>query len=532
MRRVGVFLLAVIALVAMVGPVSAQPKVTITGLVDNITTWTHNISTVDQNFARNNDKEWYTRTRVRPDITAEVGTTKFVLGLEIDSTWGQTGAADNAAPNRFGTTSSWDLNTDTQGVIEVKWAYTEFMMPLVPVPTTVRLGAQPWQAQYKLAALANGDFAGVHVTSAVTPMVRVNATYAQVEEASTGPKDAFVRGDDFATVFSVEITPFKGLDIRPLFSYAHFNGITNGAARQARGGVNPGLTANFATCPGTAGPATGGCSTVTSSSLEDRFTVGVDARWRFGAFSLDPTFFYQFGSRDQVRALRQDTLTRDAWLLDVRGGWQAGPLLIEAAAIYTTGNDAEDRIDVHPDLVNSSAATRGRRSDKLKFYEPISTDTSYYATWAEIQALGIDYFSAGREGGGGLFTGTSIGYDKYGLIRFGLRASYALTPAFTLRTAVTASWTAEEVDTSSTIATATGLTPGDANGDAQYLGTELNLGFQWRFAPNVAFDLVGAYQFTGNAYAAHLVTSGTGVAQSGRNPQDAQSVVGRVRYTW
>src|SRR5436853_6159496 len=83
MRRVGIFLLAVIALVAMAGPVSAQPKVTITGFVDNMTTWTNNMSNVDNNYARTNDKEWYSRTRVRPDITAEVGTTKFVLGLEL-----------------------------------------------------------------------------------------------------------------------------------------------------------------------------------------------------------------------------------------------------------------------------------------------------------------------------------------------------------------------------------------------------------------------------------------------------------------
>jgi hypothetical protein len=540
MRRVGVFLLAVIALIAMVGPVSAQPKVTITGFVDNISSLTNNISTVDQNYARK-DSEWSARTRVRPDITAEVGTTKFVLGLEIDSTWGQTGGQDTNvclsaacpnAPQRFGTTSGWDLNTDVQGTIEVKWAYTEFDMPIIPVPTRFRLGAQPWQSTYKLAVLTNGDFAGANVTTQWSPMVRSHFTYAAAEEANTGPKDGFVRGDDIILVTSVEITPLKGLDIRPIFSWASITGTTSGAMRQARGGVATGATTTFETCPGTAGPGTGACSPATQSQNEERYTVGVDARWRFGAFSLDPTILYQFGSREQIRALRPDTLTRDAWFIDVRGGWQAGPLLVELGVAYTTGNKAEDRIDVHPDLVNSSAATRGRRTDKLKFYEPISTDTSYWGGWAAIQALDVDYFSAGREPNGSLFTGTSIGSDKYGLMRVGARASYALTPAFTLRTAVTASWTAEEVDTSSTFAGATGLTPGDANGDARYLGTELDLGFQWRFAPNVAFDLLYAYNFAGGALGAHLITSSTGVAQSGRNPQDAQSLAARLRYSW
>jgi hypothetical protein len=95
MKRVGIALMVLVALVAMTtADVAAQPKVTITGFVDNVTSWTSNMSVVDINPARTGDREWYTRTRVRPDITAEVGTTKFVLGLEIDATWGQTANQD------------------------------------------------------------------------------------------------------------------------------------------------------------------------------------------------------------------------------------------------------------------------------------------------------------------------------------------------------------------------------------------------------------------------------------------------------
>jgi hypothetical protein len=530
MRRVGIFLLAVIALIAMTGPVSAQPKVTITGFVDNVSSWTNNMSIVDINPARTGDREWYARTRVRPDITAEVGTTKFVLGLEIDSIWGQTanqdtnvclGAACPAAAGtafRSGASSGWDLNTDVQGVIEVKWAYTEFTMPLMPMATTVRIGAQPWQAQYKLAALANGDFAGVHVTSVLAPVAKLNVTFAQAEESSTGTKDNFLRGDDVIFLASVEITPFKGLDIRPIGSYASLQGTTNGATRSAKGGVGTGAGV-FQVCPGPTGPGTTGCAIGSRTSVEDRFTVGVDARWRFGAFSLDPTVFYQFGNRDQVTGGVHQDLEMRAWFVDLRGGWQAGPLLVEAAGIYTTGNKADDRIDLS--------------QDKIRYYQPISTDTSFYATWAEIWALGIDYFNIINSGAGGLNPGASIGYDKYGLIRAGLRASYALTPAFTIRTAATASWTAEEVDTSSTLVAGTGLTPGDASGDTRFLGTEVNLGFQWRFVPNVALDMVGSYMFAGNALATHTATNvATGVAQNGRNPQDIMALTARVRYSW
>ena len=556
MRRVGILLMVVLALVAMTAAdVAAQPKVTITGLVDNVTSYTRNMSIVDINPARVGDDEWYARTRVRPDITAEVGTTKFVLGLEIDTAWGQTSnAGDNpiaGGVNRNGASSSWDLNTDTLANIEVKWAYTEFTIPGMPFASTFRIGAQPWQAQYKLAALANGDFAGVHITNTWTPMIKTNFTYAFIEEESTGPRDGFVRGEDFAIIASVEITPFKGLDLRPIFSWAQFVGPTNVAARQGRGGFGAGAPGNFSVCPsGGATIAGGNCaaSAPGSSTVEDRFTVGIDARWRFGAFSLDPTFFYQFGNREVILAtptLSQAAGKHDqeisAWLLDVRGGWQAGPLLLEAAFIYTTGNDKEDRIDL--------------AEDKVRYYQPISTDTSYYATWAEIWALGIDYFNIINSGASGLNPGVAIGYDKYGLVRVGLRGSYALTPAFTMRAGVTASWTAEETGgTLESVIAGSGRTPCqvntaaglvsfantttcqaqlDAHEGAKFLGTEINLGFQWRFAPNVAFDMVGSYMFAGNALAANTATNvNTGVISNARNPQDVQALTARLRYTW
>ena len=510
MKRVGILLLAVIALVAMTGPVSAQPKVTITGFVDNMTTWNHNISTVDSNYARSGDTEWYARTRVRPDITAEVGTTKFVLGLEIDAAWGQTGAADNGMANggsgatgqRFGTTQGWDLNTDATCCIEVKWAYTEFRLPIIPMATTVRLGAQPWQAQYKLAALANGDFAGIHLTSQLAPPVKLNATWGSVEEESTGPRDGFVRGEDHAFIFSVEFTPFKGLDIRPIYSIFKADSVTSGASRQARGGL--GTTA----------------AVYPLGAEEWRHTIGVDARWRMGPFSLDPTVFYQWGTRELAGPVGGTVAEQDrsAWFVDIRGGFQTGPLLLELAAIWTTGNSAGE------DIRNAST--------DVNYYEPISTDTSYYATWAEQWALGIDYFNIHNSTAGGLNPGVAIGYDKYGLRRLGARASYAVTPAFTLRAGVTANWTDKKVDTDGTKAAATGITPGDFRGDDRYLGTELDLGFQWRFAPGLAFDMVGSYGWNGDAMATATATPGVGAARAASDVKDTQAVTARLRYNF
>jgi hypothetical protein len=106
-----------LAVILTVVPAGAQPKVTITGFIDHAGSWTHNLSHSDLNLARNSDQELYSRTRVRPDIVAEVGTTKFVLGIEIDFVYGQTGATDVTAPLRFGSAAGADLNTDLIGIM-------------------------------------------------------------------------------------------------------------------------------------------------------------------------------------------------------------------------------------------------------------------------------------------------------------------------------------------------------------------------------------------------------------------------------
>jgi hypothetical protein len=493
MRKTVLAMLAVFVALAMLAPPAlAQapaPKVTINGLIDNISSWSRNMSNRDVNYDKSTDSEWYARTRLRPDLTAEVGSTKFVFGVEIDYTWGSTGAVQRPASQ-----AGAGLNTDMPGIIEFKWGYTEFDLPFI-YGGRLRLGAQPFDTTYKLI-FASGDFAGVHFDGNLMPGIKLHATYAQIEEQSTGAQDLFVVGEDTAWIFSVELSPYRGLDVRPIYSYAFFSGATNGAARSPRGGVDP--------------------AAFTIGDSETRHTIGVDARWKGGPFYLDPTVFFQFGERD-VRALGIRDQGRQALLIDVRGGWQGGPLLVEAVGVYTTGNKAGDAIH------NSD--------EDINFFEPLDLDTGFHAGWANIFALGIDYFNILRTAGS--TPGGAIGYDKYGLFRVGGRGSYAMTPAFSVNAAAMMSWTAEEVDTGSTL-TAGGLTPSaGASGDERYLGLELNLGATWRFAPNIAFDVVGAYLIAGDALA-YANSSGLTAPAGGPSPdpEDVKTIAARVRYTF
>lgn len=518
---VGLLVVAVVSGFAMVMPATAQapappgPKVTINGLIDQLGTYTSNMSHYDQDYGRAADKQVYGRTRGRFDVVGEVGRAKAVLGIEIDAYWGQTGSSDTGVAQGsgvggrqgFGATGGWDINTDTIGQIELKWLYTEFPMFLVPA-TVVRLGAQPFgtAATYKLAAYANGDFPGVNWVTQFGPAAALNLTYVQVEERLTG-KDfssgAWTaagtaspnRGEDWAVIGSFDFTPFKGLDIKPMYSYFQAAGVTAGpyGPRQGKGGIANATTA------------------FDTGDIEARHTIGVDARWTAGPFSVAPTVLYQFGSRDTTIGTSRAEADISAWLADVRVSFQVGPLALGLMGAYSTGNKASDNI-----------------RSKINYYQPLDTDSSYGGDWGtQILSLGIDYFNQIHYTVPGLSPGIAISYDRYGRMQLGAKASYAMTPALTVGGAVTSAWTAEKVDTDSTFSAATGLTPSaEAKGDDRYLGTELDLSTTYRFAPGLTFDVVGAYLFAGDALGY------TSTRAFSKDPKDVITATARVRFAF
>src|SRR5262249_20086414 len=66
-------------------------------------------------------------------------------------------------------------------------------------------------------------------------------------------------------------------------------------------------------------------------------------------------------------------------------------------------------------------------------------------------------------------------------------------------------------------------------GDSRYIGTEVNGGFTWRFAPNTAFDLAGYYLFAGSALDLSANLHGTPVKRAAR---DGYYAAARVRFSF
>ncbi|SRR6266511_288772 len=575
MRRILFLSLALVALLGFVAPpeVFAQaaaptPKFTITGLIDSVGSWSQNLVNNDAN--RNRDALFYGRTRGRFDIIGEVGAAKGVFGFEIDATWGQMGFVDSnnttgcqtssagavTCTPGFGTTeASFDLNTDTQGNLQVKWLYVEFPLPLIPFSTIARLGAQPFAtaASYKLAAYANGDFAGVNLYTTFSPTFKAQLTYVAVDEnligkGFSGPFTnttvtggtvqnkcisstaatvlgaanctAQSRGDNFAIIASPEITVMKGLDIKPMYSYFFVNGLTSGSARQGRGGVSIGQGGPFApmsSVNANGSPGVAGADGAGTGVHEYRHTIGVDARWRSGPWSVDPTILYQFGTQAKWlqggqaapygQAGTRASADINAWFGDVRTSYQLGPLLLSGMVMWTTGQDA-----------------KSNPYNSIKYFQPLNTDTSYLADWGtQIMSLGLDYGQIIATPGNN--PGVMIGWDKYGRISPGLKASYAITPALTVGAGLMPNWTWNKVDTDAFLVAGGGLQPNFTcrktgqncrpEGESNFLGTEFNIALTYRFAPGLVFDWAFAYMMADSAlshrYVASQYNAGAGI---------------------
>ncbi|HXG01884.1 MAG TPA: hypothetical protein VNO23_00525 [Candidatus Binatia bacterium] len=228
---------------------------------------------------------------------------------------------------------------------------------------------------------------------------------------------------------------------------------------------------------------------------------------------MAPTAFFQFGDREVVQAGVKREQDLEAWIVDVEAGWRIGPLNLEARGMVTSGNTARDNI----------------ARDTFKVYQPFQTGNAYWIGWGEAVGIGnIDYLTSLFGFSNALALAAQPSYDRYGRIMFAVRATYSLTPTFSIYGIVTPMWTLEKVDTDGTAAVATGITPSaEARGDSRYLGTGLTAGFTYRFAPGLTFDAVYGYLVAGSA----LDIAPSPGAPS-RDAKDSQVATVRVRYAF
>ncbi len=535
MAKIFVFLVAAVVTLGLAAPTLAQtpppvpvPKVTINGLVDFVSSYYKNAvgdtgAGRSRDITNDDDEGWYSRERAVLTVTGEIGRAKGVVAWEMDFHNGRT--ATNFEGGGFGGNSGTDIETDEKAQIEVKWLYLEApitgpgsLLPFIPMPTIGRFGAQPARGHdYKPGILLSGDFPGIALETMWAPNVRSTVTYVQIDEGLdpiTNPGGT----EDWAIAGSVEFDIFKGLTVKPTFAYARYDGgnSSGNAGTFARGGFNPNAAAQL-------------------SKKTERYTFGGDVRWTTGPFSVTPTFLYQWGEQELAPGVIAGTTTTqkvdiNSFLVDIVGGFRSGPLNIEVRGAYTPGMDRTECVQTIAGVCSGG--------DDIKSYEPINqASTNFWAGWSDLEASGIDY-NVGLRQTSSSQLGRSPSYDKYGRLIFGAALDYALTPALVFHLVTNVQWTDKDVDTGSTLITGTGtgsFAPvAGSTGSEKYLGNEWNLGFTYRFAPSVVFDLIGAYLIAGDARDHGPVNPATvdGCASASCSAEDVYKISARLRVTW
>jgi len=308
---------------------------------------------------------------------------------------------------------------------------------------------------------------------------------------------------------NLKITPTKGVVILPVVAFQKIAGTTAITSRAPIAGLAPVIVAGTGGCTGAA--------TACIPDSEQRWYFGVDAEWQVGNYYIAPTFIYMTGTRVWRRTVAGSSTAGVAggnggvacgpvltcndsdirsFLADVRGGAQFGPLRLEGFFQYTPGNSAVE--------VAASGALGGGFSGggtTVKYFQNIFVDAMQNTGWFLLSSVSDIGDPFGTPSG---WSATAFavnrqyqpGYGPWGHILIAGKTSYALSSTLTGRVVVGASWTEQKADKACDVA----FTRCDGRGDANYLGTETNVGLIYRIYQGLTADAAFAYLFTGDAY--------------------------------
>jgi hypothetical protein len=466
----GVALLVLAGLLDL--PADADQRLTVTGYIDNHVRVIKNNSATDDDLTNDDDEPFGARTRGR--IFFNVAATEFsraVVGLEFDQFWGDSArniSGSGASPRCVTTeplgqppgtgtctlvNGGFDIGIDNF-VLELKHLYVEFKLPEIPVQ--FRIGGLPLTAtRLKDGMLLNMDVAALAILADLSPQLKLLAYYSQSEEDFD---EIFAArfGEDWFSGLTLQTTPMKGLDVDLLFAFQHLS------------------SPNFSTS--TQRFATAGLR------REDRWWLGIDARWRWGNLTLSPTFIYQGGIRDFAAGDGDIS----AFLIDLRGAYVIGPLTVTAKFVHTPGNAASD--------------TLGPNSD-VNFYQFIAINADHRSLdWFEIFGFNLDTTDPPLFGTNDTRSlDSNVSFDQFGLILGAVRGDFKALQNLTFTGALGFFAAAEKVGRPARLGAATPGHHFNYTGQDKYLATELDVWLTWVLFRGTDLNVWFAYAFVGDA---------------------------------
>ena len=406
---------------------SADDRLTVSGSFDNRFYVISNLSGFDDNYT-SLDLGGYGQGGDQDDLQLGISRLAFTFNVEAfentklvfttltDTTWGN---------SDFFTGANFQFGPYHSDAIRLNVLYVEGLIP--GTATLVRVGAVPPNGmRLKSACMLHCIVAaGVTLTTPLSDASNVHLWYSRISDDGWDGTRAST-GADWATGLRVELSPIEGLDLDLIAAYQLVD------CQDSLGGI-------FSDCDTQTirmrtAASDDGTSLLAGSTMleENRYWVGVDARYQYGDFTISPTLLVHFGDTTLMNGGGSDIAS---FLLDVTAGYQVGRFGWQARVAYSPGNPASD------DLGDGSTLNSWQFVGAYNGQPSVA----WFSLWGSDGALITNIYPNMFDYCGGRSIRCSLTFDQFGLMHLAVRGDYTVNEKTTLTGALGIFSTAEEV---------------------------------------------------------------------------------------
>ena len=453
-----IFVLLIVGLFVMSASVSADDRLTVSGLVDNIATFTDNLSLADRHYtslslgtpqnpgqAGDADTLSYAVTRFNLMFTIDAGeNSRAVAQIHADKAWGQSGVLFN------------DIDfTRGQGAAAYGGAFTVegyWFEGLIPgTAAKFEIGFPYIKAEFggfgDASKIFNTAAPGITLSAPFSDTITTYTWYARLGQdfdgygPTAGPNVG--NGDDWAAGTRAQFTLMEGMSVDLVYAF-HMNEAPVG-------------------------------------TTGDRSSNWIQGKlwYQYGDFSLTPSLTMYLASTDGG----SDT---ESLLLDLRAKYVVGPLSLEGRVVYTPASEFDSAGNKTDDRDYGILGVWGIPQSVVWFALMGNHDLTY---------LGPAYTKSIQ---------TSLHQDSYGLVHAAAKADYTLTPQTTLSVSVGLFNAADDL-----AGVPSGFISDDAvkegyegvtyAGGSSHVATEVDAWLAYQLYSNATINLWVAYAMTGDA---------------------------------
>ena len=460
----------------MTASASADDRLTVSGLVDNIATFTDNLSLSDRHYtsltlgtpqnpgqAGDADTLSYAVTRFNLRFTIDAGeNSRAVAQVHADKEWGQSGVLFTDGDYTHGQGVG-----AYGGAFAVEGYWFEGLIP--GTAAKFEIGFPYFSAEFggfgDASKIFNTAAPGITLSAPFSDTITTYTWYAWLGQDFDGYGPTFGpnvgNGDDWAAGTRAQFTLMEGMAVDLVYAF-HMNEAPVG-------------------------------------TTGDRSSNWIQGKlwYQYGDFSLTPSLTMYLASTD-------GGLDTESLLLDLRAKYVVGALSLEGRVVYTPASEFDSAGNKTDDRDYGILGVWGIPQSVVWFALMGNHDLTY---------LGPAYVKSIQ---------TSLHQDSYGLVHAAAKADYTLTPQTTLSVSVGLFNAADDPQ-----GTPGGLagTGAEYAGESSHVATEVDAWLAYQLYSNATINLWAAYAMTGDALNLRM---GNAVYES----QDILGAGALVRYTF